>query len=255
MQTLITDPEYDALDHLPHLAQILYFRCLRKYMNYKTKVVGGPARRISLDCLAEIGAQSVNRQIIRPSQKAVRVALDQLVRVTCPEGRYLIYRLPLAIGSQDQGTARARPGHEDQDTVQAASSVVCADNSGTTVAPPESEDTGALQKTDNPLTTPAAGRMRLDWVPPDAVASTLRDVGVPADFWEALLPEYRLYWRSQGEARCWSSHFFAHAQNQYSRRLNQKNEKKTNEKQKHTDSYSDELRRILLARARPAASR
>lgn len=97
VRTQFNDDEDLALHSLPYLAQIIYLRCIRKYMNYRTKTTGGIENRISLQALRDIGTQTVNRQQQLPTIKAVRVALDQLQRANlivrvqqCPEdsGRY-----------------------------------------------------------------------------------------------------------------------------------------------------------------------
>lgn len=86
------DEEDAAMQGLPHMAQLLYLRCLRRYMDYRTGVVGR-ARRVSLQMFRE--AMVVEREIgstLREDEavtvKQVRVALGQLERAG------LIYRLP-----------------------------------------------------------------------------------------------------------------------------------------------------------------
>lgn len=152
MSIKISDAEFDALDQMPHLAQIIYFRCLRRYMNFRSRITGGPARRISLDWLSEVGTHVANRKIIRPTQKSVRVALAQLeragllARVACPEGRYLIFSLPLALG-EDSGKTGARQVHANQGATQAANFAACVEDLGTTEARPGHAGQGTLQET------------------------------------------------------------------------------------------------------------
>jgi len=113
------DAEDDLLQGLPLRAQIIYLRGLRRYMNYKTGVVGGPDRRISLKMLSEVAEAFNNRQREQPGKKEVIVSLDQLKKVGLIERvedkDYLIFFLCKADRNQsvsdNHGTTTAQPRH------------------------------------------------------------------------------------------------------------------------------------------------
>ena len=109
------DREDDALQGLPHLAQMIYLRCLRRYMDYVTGVVG-QVRRISWQMMGEVteivrDAQSTLPDY-RATNKELRSAIDQLVRVGLviriakqnPENKFepQCYLLPLASINSNQ---------------------------------------------------------------------------------------------------------------------------------------------------------
>lgn len=81
MNTQWTEDEDDALQGLPHLAQLLYLRVLRRYVDYETGIVGR-RRRISYQMMREV------LEVRRPSRspvaeerittKSLRVAIDKL---------------------------------------------------------------------------------------------------------------------------------------------------------------------------------
>ena len=81
MNTQWTEYEDDALQGLPHLAQLLYLRVLRRHVDYETGIVGR-YRRISYQMMREV------LEVRRPSRspiteerittKSLRVAIDQL---------------------------------------------------------------------------------------------------------------------------------------------------------------------------------
>ena len=131
MNTQWGDAEEKKLQGIPHLAQLVYLRCLRRFMDYKTGVVG-EARKISWLQMAETtevirDARSTERDY-RATDKELRVAIEQLIRAELvvrlpkrnPANRFeeQRYRLPLAVldtkpppdkpgsggGSQDAGT-------------------------------------------------------------------------------------------------------------------------------------------------------
>ncbi len=84
------EEEDEALQGLPHLAQLLYLRVLRRYMDYRTGIVGR-TRRISYQMMKEVleverARGSTVQEAI--TVKAIRVALAQL------EAAGLIVRLP-----------------------------------------------------------------------------------------------------------------------------------------------------------------
>ena len=101
MRTSWNDEEEHALQGLPLRAQIVYLRGIRRYMDYASRICGGPHRRISLGMLAETTQELVNRQI-RPkaSKDCIRAALEQLKRagliVRMDDTDYLLFYLPLA---------------------------------------------------------------------------------------------------------------------------------------------------------------
>ena len=101
MRTSWNDEEDDALQGLPLRAQIIYLRGIRRYMDYASRICGGPMRRISLTMLAETAQESVNRQIQPKTTKdGIRASLEQLKRAGLIERMadpdYLLFFLPKA---------------------------------------------------------------------------------------------------------------------------------------------------------------
>lgn len=114
MRTSWNDDEDDALQGLPLRAQIVYLRGLRRYMDYASRVSGGPSRRISLGMLAETVQECVNRQLQpKASKDGIRAALEQLKRAglarRLPDPDYLVFHLPLA--DADPGRHSALGNH------------------------------------------------------------------------------------------------------------------------------------------------
>lgn len=96
--------EDEALQGLPYLAQLLYLRCLRRYMDFDTGIVG-VKRRVSYQMFREVlyidevpGRRLKDREI---TTQVLRSAVDQLVRNGLverrSEERQLIFFLPLAL--------------------------------------------------------------------------------------------------------------------------------------------------------------
>lgn len=112
MRTVWNDEEEDALQGLPLRAQIIYLRGIRRYMDYASRISGGPGRRISLVMLAETAQESLNRQIQpKASKDAVRASIEQLKRAgllqRLPDPDYLLFLLPKA--DADQSGQNHRP--------------------------------------------------------------------------------------------------------------------------------------------------
>ena len=81
MRTSWNEEEDDALQGLPLRAQIIYLRGIRRYMDYSSRISGGPQRRISLAMLAETTQELINRQIQpKASKDSIRASLEQLKR-------------------------------------------------------------------------------------------------------------------------------------------------------------------------------
>ncbi|QWF71940.1 hypothetical protein KEF85_05640 [Methylomonas paludis] len=117
MRTAWNDAEDDALQGLPLRAQIIYLRGIRRYMDYRSRICGGPGRRISLTMLAETVQELVNRQIQpKASKDAIRAALAQLKRAGLIErledADYLLFYLPKA------DTDKSVPNHHPTSTPQ-----------------------------------------------------------------------------------------------------------------------------------------
>jgi hypothetical protein len=101
MRTSWNDEEDDALQGLPLRAQIIYLRGIRRYMDYTSRISGGPSRRISLSMLSEISQEFVNRQIQpKASKDCIRASIEQLKRAGLIERLadpdFLIFFLPKA---------------------------------------------------------------------------------------------------------------------------------------------------------------
>ena len=101
MRTSWNEEEDDALQGLPLRAQIIYLRGIRRYMDYSSRISGGPQRRISLAMLAETTQELINRQIQpKASKDSIRASLEQLKRIGLIERLadpdYLVFLLPKA---------------------------------------------------------------------------------------------------------------------------------------------------------------
>ena len=101
MRTAWNEEEDDALQGLPLRAQIIYLRGIRRYMDYASRISGGPHRRISLAMLAETTQELINRQIQpKASKDCIRASLEQLKRAglikRLADPDYLVFLLPLA---------------------------------------------------------------------------------------------------------------------------------------------------------------
>ena len=114
---------------LPLRAQIVYLRGIRRYMDYASRVCGGPSRRISLQMLAEIVQESVNRQLQpRVSKDSIRAAIEQLKRAGLLErlvdADYLLFYLPKADADKSapdkRPTTTRQPNPADCSTVAAS---------------------------------------------------------------------------------------------------------------------------------------
>ena len=105
--------EDDAMRGLPMLARVIYLCALRRYMDYKTGVVGR-VRRISMQMLRELvevdSAYAVDNRDARPTDRMIRTALEQLQRAGLAErqrgdalggkAHTLVFFLPLAGSDQ-----------------------------------------------------------------------------------------------------------------------------------------------------------
>lgn len=144
MRTSWNGDEDDALQGLPLRAQIIYLRGIRRYMDYNSRICGGPQRRISLCMLAEITQEAVNRQLLpKVSKDGVRASLDQLkragliMRVDDPD--YLIFFLPKADGHKsvcnNHPTTAPQPAHSHNLSAQTVPAMVLPINPSSTTHP------------------------------------------------------------------------------------------------------------------------
>lgn len=117
------DDEDGALQGLPHLSQLLYLRCLRRFMDYETGVVG-LTRRVSYQMFREaLYVEPVPGRNIKDRDATVQVfrsAVAQLERVGLVEprstDRQLIFFLPLAARDQSGQNRNNRGTTEEQQT-------------------------------------------------------------------------------------------------------------------------------------------
>lgn len=109
---LINEAEFDALDYLPHLAVMIYFKAIRPYMDYATGITG-LKRGISLRQFAE--ETEVQTQRGRHTSKSGMVSKDSLRNaVQClenaglllklPADKKLVFKLPLASTNSSNST-------------------------------------------------------------------------------------------------------------------------------------------------------
>jgi len=103
-KTLFNEEEFEALDYLPHLAVMIYFKAIRPYMDYSTGITG-IKRGISYRQFAEETEVETVRG--RHSDKSGKVTLDSIrnavqrlekagLIVKIPADKKLIFKLPLA---------------------------------------------------------------------------------------------------------------------------------------------------------------
>lgn len=157
MITSWNDAEDDALQSLPLRAQVIYLRGIRRHMNYKTGVSGGPERRISLKMLGEIAEAFDNRQRVQPSKKEVIVSIDQLKKAGLIERvedkDFLVFFLPKADTHQsvsgNYGTTTAQLRHANNGTVKLTDDATLTGNYGTTTAHPTMPNYGTHQESGN----------------------------------------------------------------------------------------------------------
>lgn len=110
MITQFGSDEDSALQGLTCEAQILYLRCLRRFMDYRTGIVG-EARRIDEQAMREIiefvPVRGSTRQRTRADRSFIRARIDELRRVGLVEdvereqgARGFVFRLPKAATDQ-----------------------------------------------------------------------------------------------------------------------------------------------------------
>lgn len=137
--------EDEALDYLPWHAQVLYLRCLRRHMDFRTGIVG-LRRRISRRMLVEWlevrqvpGGHDQTRQLSVGELKWALQRLKQVGLVVPVPGhaRQLVFRLPLATTDQSvsrrnsRGTAEEQPTSSDRPFSNADNGVEGRSNRGT----------------------------------------------------------------------------------------------------------------------------
>ena len=115
----LTSDELAALNGLPYIQQVLYFRGIRPYMDRKTGITG-IKRRISYQSLREVlyvepiaGTQNIGS----PSQDQIRRAIKQLIQKGLlevqPAQKQLIFKCLLALRDKSvQNQAATRPPYE-----------------------------------------------------------------------------------------------------------------------------------------------
>jgi hypothetical protein len=142
--------EDTALQGCSLLAQVIYLRGLRRYMNYQTGIVGKPAgRAIGMNQLAQIASFSPDwgskKKSWTPDKAEVRAALDELKRHRVIEDRGsnqkdgLIFFLPMAktveFAPKRNNTGTTQEQHTDEQhkehTAEAAPDKASDDRSDT----------------------------------------------------------------------------------------------------------------------------
>jgi len=115
----ITADELHALEGLPYIQQVLYFRGIKPYIDRKTGITG-IKRRISYQSLSEalyIEPIAGMKNIGRPSQDQIRRAVKQLIQKGLleiqPARMQLIFKCLLALRDRSvQNQAATRPPYE-----------------------------------------------------------------------------------------------------------------------------------------------
>ena len=163
MRTSWNDEEEAALQGLPLRAQIVYLRGIRRYMDYGSIICGGPQRRISLDMLAEIVQEWVNRQVQpRATKDGIRASIEQLKRAglleRLPDPDYLLFYLPLADADksalQNYPITAAQPGASYNLSEQATAERALPVNQSTTGMVNTSDHQPTHQEPDSVVTLP-----------------------------------------------------------------------------------------------------
>lgn len=107
MRSQWNDAEDEALQGLTPEAQVIYLRGFRRYMDYRTGVAGGPARKLSYRAMAELIAVdpdwgSQRKRAETPTLGRVRARVAELERAglvvnhASSRSRGLVFKLPLA---------------------------------------------------------------------------------------------------------------------------------------------------------------
>lgn len=124
MRTQWNDAEDEALHGLPWMAQLVYLRAIRPYMDYASGVVG-IKRGVSLKSIAEmlhVEHGQGRRDYGDPTPKAVRYALELLERagliVRIGADRSLVFKLPMADTDQSVSEKWGRRGADVGQTRQ-----------------------------------------------------------------------------------------------------------------------------------------
>jgi hypothetical protein len=170
--TVITPEELDALSGRSWLAQLLYLRALRPFMDYGTGVVGGPKRRISYQSISE----ELHRDVRQgrhssasgyPTTKELRSALAELEKDLSEEmhprpavikrleaDRQLVFFLPLAASDKSASNMRGRRGADVGQTMSGTPKPNCdagsSDMSGRRGADPKEPMRGTHPESVNP---------------------------------------------------------------------------------------------------------
>lgn len=187
MRTQWNEAEDRALQGLPHLAQLVYLRAIRPYMDYATGIVGH-RRGISHKGIAEMMyiEPGQGRRAQEPSIKAVRHAVDVLKQVglieTIPADRKLVFRLVLADTDQSVQNKWGRRGADPQEarrgSHEPSNDGAQQDNRGRRGADPQTPRWGTppytvIKDTSYPLSEADASA-------PDGDADLLGDAPTPA---------------------------------------------------------------------------
>lgn len=145
MITQYNDDEDYALQGLPLRAQVIYLRGLRRFMDFRTGLVGR-VRRVSYVSLAEVCQEEVNRALqTKATKSSVRCSLDQLARAGLIErigaGDHLVFRMLLADTDKsvqnNHSTTTAHLQHTNHSTDKPSNDAACRDYHDTTTAQPQ----------------------------------------------------------------------------------------------------------------------
>lgn len=202
VRLICTAREEAALHELPLMAQVMYMRGLRPFLDASTGIVG-IARRLSERGLAEVVTVPARpgrraEHVVEPTRKQVRAALSALeavglIRPVRGVDRCFVFCLPLA--RQDKSDSRSRGQMMGQETEYAKPhgaagfSDIPDDSRGQMMGPHQ-------VKISN--TTTEASYKRLDArAMPDAPATLVLPAGTDLAMWDAFVAHWR-------ELRRWS---------------------------------------------------
>lgn len=208
---VVTVRELDALHELPHMAQVLYLRGLRPFLDINTGLVG-VRRRISERGLAEIATVPARpgrsaRYVVEPTRDHVRQALSALesaglIRPVRGVDRCFVFYLPAAV--QGKSVRRSSPPIRPQDVgAQKPHNGAGFEHSGDASSTPSSPPHQGYIST----TTTEASVKGMDARASNIDVAVVLPAGTDLELWEAFCghAQTRRQW-SIYKARVWAKH-------------------------------------------------
>ena len=237
MKTQWNDKEEEALSYLPHRAQVCYLRGLRRYMDYKTGIVGA-ARHISYQSLSEVtevipdrGSKEGHYRATRQGVRSMLKMLERagLIQPVLRQGEVmcLVFKLPLAdtvlVCPQEEQPMNIPP--RTTATTTQEKTPEGTDNNGfyhdflrgekPDEQPRNNRDeqhTSGNQVNNTPLLS-VSEWITEDWWPSEMIVAYCRQMRCVSDqIFNLVVMDYKAYWlsddgRARGQSQSWDVHF------------------------------------------------